>query len=79
MKHPRPSCPTHRCPEHCDQREILLEEATPAFLRRLADEIEEQQRRKGATDRTSTDMGEICISLLLCMLVVVVAFVWVFR
>ena len=57
MRHPRPSCPTHRCPEHHDERETLLGEATPAHLRRLADEIERQQEaeRRRLTENRSTD------------------------
>ena len=57
MKHPRPSCPTHRCPEHYDQREILLEAATPAFLRRLADQIERQQEEAEQQRRLTGNRG----------------------
>lgn len=57
MRHPRPSCPTHRCPEHHDERETLLGEATPALLRRLADEIERQQEaeRRRLAGKRGTD------------------------
>ena len=71
MKHPRPSCPAKRCPEHHDERETLLDEATPAFLRRLADEIErqqeetEEQRRLTGNRGTDAEKRKILTAILL--------------
>lgn len=70
MEHPRPSCAAKRCPEHLDERETLLDEATPALLRRLADEIErqqeaEEQRRLTGNRGTDAEKRKLLKAILL--------------